>query len=55
MNTANKPAPRLVLLPADANPDLKDAFANSVRSLGFIPNSIRHPDLTDFMMHPISG
>jgi len=40
MNRAKKPAPRLSPLPADANPDLKDAFANSVHSLGFIPNSM---------------
>lgn len=40
MKRANKPAPRLAPLPEDANPDLNDAFANSVRSLGFIPNSM---------------
>jgi len=40
MTTADKPVPRLAPLPADANPELKDAFANSVHSLGFIPNSM---------------
>ena len=40
MPSSAKPEPRLAPLPAEMNPALKDAFANSVRSLGFIPNSM---------------
>jgi hypothetical protein len=40
MPNTGKSEPRLAPLPADLNPDLQDAFANSVRSLGFIPNSM---------------
>ena len=40
MTNGTAPAPRLAPLPADLNPDLKEAFATSVRSLGFIPNSM---------------
>lgn len=40
MTSQAKSDPRLAPLPIDANPDLKDAFANSVRSLGFVPNSM---------------
>jgi len=35
-----KPSPRIVPLPADSMPDLKDAFAAYTKSLGFIPNSM---------------
>ena len=40
MSTESKIDPRLSPLPLDANPELQDAFANSVRSLGFVPNSM---------------
>jgi len=40
MNGPVNPDPRLAPLPADANPDLKDSFENSLRHLGFIPNSM---------------
>ena len=30
---------RIAPLPQDANPELKDAFQNYVKSLGFVPNS----------------
>jgi len=40
MSNTSKKEPRLAPLPLEANPDLKDAFANSVRSLGFVPNSM---------------
>ena len=32
--------PRIAPLPADANPDLKDAFDVYRKSLGFVPNSV---------------
>jgi hypothetical protein len=35
-----KPDPRLPALPADANPDLQDAFRTYVKVLGFVPNSV---------------
>ena len=31
---------RLAPLPMDAHPELKDAFATYVRTLGFVPNSV---------------
>lgn len=40
MNQQHKPDPRLAALPRDANPELKDAFAAYVKSLGFVPNSV---------------
>lgn len=40
MPNTSKKEPRLAPLPLEANPDLKDAFASSVRSLGFVPNSM---------------
>jgi len=40
MDQRAKPVPRLAPLPLDHNPDLKDAFAESVKSLGFVPNSM---------------
>jgi uncharacterized peroxidase-related enzyme len=40
MDQRTRPAPRLAPLPLDHNPDLKDAFADSVKSLGFVPNSM---------------
>ena len=35
-----KSSPRIEPLPADHNPDLKEAFAAYTKSLGFIPNSM---------------
>ncbi len=35
-----KPSPRIEPLPADYAPELKEAFAAYVKSLGFIPNSM---------------
>jgi len=32
--------PRLAPLPKEANPELADAFAAYVKSLGFVPNSV---------------
>jgi hypothetical protein len=40
MKQVSKPDPRLAPLPIDANPELKDAFQNYVKSLGFVPNSV---------------
>lgn len=40
MSQPRKPDPRLEALPADANPDLKDAFRTYVKALGFVPNSV---------------
>ena len=40
MDQRARPAPRLAPLPLDHNPDLKDAFADSIKSLGFVPNSM---------------
>jgi uncharacterized peroxidase-related enzyme len=34
------PEPRLKPLPAETNPELKDAFQNYVKVLGFVPNSV---------------
>ena len=39
MPKAVKPDPRLVPLPADATPELKETFQTFHASLGFIPNS----------------
>ncbi len=40
MDTKASPSSRIAPLPADRNPDLKDAFAAYTKSLGFIPNSM---------------
>lgn len=40
MNQRPRPGPRLAALPQDADPELKDAFQSSVKSLGFVPNSL---------------
>ena len=40
MDQRVKPAPRLAPLPLDHNPALKEAFADSIKSLGFVPNSM---------------
>jgi hypothetical protein len=40
MSQVSPSEPRLAPLPLDANPDLAEAFAVSVRSLGFVPNSM---------------
>ena len=40
MDTKAKPSPRIEPLPPEHTPDLKDAFAQYVKALGFIPNSM---------------
>jgi len=40
MEMKAKPSPRIEPLPADHTPELKDAFAAYVKTLGFIPNSM---------------
>ncbi len=40
MDRKAKPSPRLVPLPADHSPELADVFAFSMKSLGFVPNSM---------------
>jgi len=40
MKQTGRTDPRLPALPADANPDLKDAFQTYVKMLGFVPNSV---------------
>jgi len=40
MNKNSRPEPRLAVLPQDAHPELKEAFESSVKSLGFVPNSV---------------
>jgi len=39
MNGKEITSPRLAPLPVDYNPDLREAFDRSVKSLGFVPNS----------------
>jgi len=39
MNRSARADPRLAPLPVDTHPELKDAFQNNIRNLGFIPNS----------------
>jgi len=40
MDQFAKPEPRLAPLPLDQNPAMQDAFAGSVKALGFVPNSV---------------
>ncbi len=40
MKQDHQPGPRLPALPADASPDLKEAFQTYVKALGFVPNSV---------------
>lgn len=40
MTDTVKPEPRLAPLPVETHPELKEAFAHTVRSLGFVPNSM---------------
>jgi hypothetical protein len=39
MDVKIRPAPRLAPLPADANPEVKDALEASRKRMGFVPNS----------------
>jgi uncharacterized peroxidase-related enzyme len=40
MDMKTKPSARIAPLPPETTPDLKDAFAQYVKALGFIPNSM---------------